>query len=327
MSSTPSFEISEIFKISSEEQFEQLALKTFQFQYQHNEVYRNYCHLIGKNKQDVDNLQAIPFLPIRFFKSHEVVAFEGRQQLIFESSGTTGMKRSTHKVFDASLYELSFMAGFELIYGNIEDYVIIALLPSYLENQQSSLIYMVDHLIEKSNHHMSGYYLNNPQQIKGIVDEYKGDKNVLIIGVSYALLDLAETKIDLSGTVVMETGGMKGRRKEMTKAELHQTLSRAFNLIDIHSEYGMTELLSQAYSIANQRFITPPWMKVLLRDRTDPFSFRSNGSGAVNVIDLANIFSCSFIETEDLGRIHSDGFEILGRLDQSDIRGCNLLVQ
>lgn len=327
MSSTPSFEISEIFKISSSAQFESLALKTFEFQYTHNAVYKNYCHLIGRNKAQVKDVEDIPFLPIRFFKSHKVTSFEGEASLLFESSGTTGMDRSKHFLLDPTIYELSFMAGFELKYGNIEDFIVVGLLPSYLENKHSSLIYMVDHFIQKSNHPMSGYYLNNKHQIQQLIDEYQSQKKILIIGVSYALLDLAESGINLNGVTVMETGGMKGKRKEMTKSALHEQLSSAFNVPNIHSEYGMTELLSQAYSSSNQTFQCPPWMKILLRDRTDPFHLKKKKSGAINVIDLANIFSCSFIETEDLGRFNPNGFEVLGRMDQADIRGCNLLVQ
>lgn len=327
MSSTPSFEISEIFKISSSAQFESLALKTFEFQYTHNAVYKNYCHLIGRNKAQVKDVEDIPFLPIRFFKSHKVTSFEGEASLLFESSGTTGMDRSKHFLLDPTIYELSFMAGFELKYGNIEDFIVVGLLPSYLENKHSSLIYMVDHFIQKSNHPMSGYYLNNKHQIQQLIDEHQSKKKILIIGVSYALLDLAESGINLKGVTVMETGGMKGKRKEMTKSALHQKLSSAFNVPNIQSEYGMTELLSQAYSSSNQTFQCPPWMKILLRDRTDPFHLKKKKSGAINVIDLANIFSCSFIETEDLGRFNPNGFEVLGRMDQADIRGCNLLVQ
>lgn len=327
MSSTPSFEISEIFKISNATQFESLALKTFEFQYNHNAVYRNYCQLIGRDIKEVSSIKNIPFLPIQFFKTQKVKSFSEEASLLFESSGTTGMERSKHYVFDPTIYELSFMAGFELKYGSIEDYIIVGLLPSYLENKHSSLIYMVDHLIQKSNHPMSGYYLNNKQQIQGLVDDYKTERKILIIGVSYALLDLADTAVDLNGITLMETGGMKGRRKEMTKAELHSRLRTAFNVSQIHSEYGMTELLSQAYSSSDQTFECPPWMKILLRDRTDPFHLKEGKAGAINVIDLANVFSCSFIETEDLGRFNSKGFEVLGRLDQADIRGCNLLVQ
>lgn len=322
------FNIHEIFNIESESTFLELARQTFEFQYEHNKVYRQYVDLINKKPKVVDQLEDIPFLPISFFKSHEVTCFKTEHPLIFESSGTTGQTRSKHIVLDPTIYQLSFIKGFEYFYGPIDNYLILGLLPSYMENDHSSLIYMVDHLIELSADKDSGFFLNDYNRLLEIIKSRKNDKKILLIGVSYALLDLTEKyQADLSGCLVMETGGMKGRRKELTKVELHQYLSEGLNVDEIHSEYGMTELLSQAYSKGSQLFSPPPWMKILTRQYNDPFSYESDKTGGINVIDLANIYSCSFIATQDLGKLRGNEFEIMGRFDDADLRGCNLLIQ
>ncbi|MBD3638622.1 MAG: acyl transferase [Crocinitomicaceae bacterium] len=321
------FDLHRIFSIQTESEFEEMAIRAFQFQADGCEVYRSYIDLLGVNPKEVAKVSDIPFLPISFFKTHEVKSYNGAAELIFTSSGTTGQKRSQHHVADPALYQLSFLKGFERFYGHIEDYVVLALLPSYMENDQSSLIYMVDHLIELSRDKDSGFFLNDYERLIEIV-QTRSDKKIILIGVSFALMDLAEKySPDLSSCIVMETGGMKGRRQEITRSSLHENLKSAFHVENIHSEYGMTELLSQAYAVSDGIFQSPPWMKVFLRNTTDPFQFIDKGSGGINVIDLANIYSCSFIETEDLGRYNNTGFEVLGRFDNSDIRGCNLLIQ
>lgn len=321
------FEITEIFKINSEERFAELALEIFRFQYQNNKLYRAYCDFVSKKPDNVHYLNDIPFLPISFFKSHRVVAFEGTEQITFTSSGTTGQLQSKHSVADATIYECSFLTGFQHFYGRPDQYYIFGLLPSYLEREGSSLIYMVDALINQSNSLRSGFYLNEYEDLIETIKQSQ-DKPCLLIGVSYALLDLAEYYPDLGNCIVMETGGMKGKRAELTKADLHEKLRKGLGVSAIHSEYGMTELLSQAYSSGDGLFSTPPWMKILVREPADPFHFQAAGkSGGINVIDLANIYSCAFIETEDIGKVKGNQFEILGRLDRSDIRGCNLLIQ
>ena len=324
------FSIDEIFNIENEEQFNELALRIFQYQAENNEVYKEYLFHLGTNISKVDSIYKIPFLPIEFFKTHQIITGDNEPVKTFFSSGTTGMERSNHYITDISIYEQSFVNGFEKQYGDIKDYCILALLPTYLENESSSLVYMVDYLIKKSKNSDSGFYLDNKLElIEKLSFLEKSGKKIILIGVSYALLDLTELiTFQLTNTIVMETGGMKGKRKELTKRELHQELAKGFGLNTIHSEYGMTELLSQAYSKEEGKFITPPWMKILIRDTYDPFAFLKNGkSGGINVIDLANINSCSFIETKDLGKINPDkSFEILGRFDYSDVRGCNLLV-
>ena len=321
---------SDIFTISSQKQFEKTALKVFRFQYDNNQVYREFCQLLKTDKQDVKTLQQIPFLPIQFFKSHAVVSSTNPIQETFTSSGTTGIYTSKHLVTDVSLYEESYRKGFSQFYGNIEDYTILALLPSYLEREGSSLIYMVKDLIELSNNSNSGFYLNQYDAlIKKLIDLDHSGQNVLLIGVTYALLDLIElNKFQLKNTIIMETGGMKGKRKEMIREELHEQLCTGFGVSAIHSEYGMTELLSQAYSLGNGVFECPPWMHILIREAEDALNYVSNGkTGGINVIDLANINSCSFIATQDLGKKNpNNSFEVLGRFDNSDIRGCNLMV-
>jgi phenylacetate-coenzyme A ligase PaaK-like adenylate-forming protein len=320
----------QLFTTQNEASFEALCLEVFQYQFENNKVYRSFCDLLYIHPSDVKSISQIPFLPIQFFKTHQIVANTAPAQEVFLSSGTTGTVRSKHYVSDLSLYKKSFRKSFELFYGAITDYTILALLPSYQERDGSSLIYMVDDLIKQSKNAHSGYYLND---LKGLTKELialdKKGKKVLLIGVSYALLDLiAKSQFQLKNTIVLETGGMKGRRKEMVKPELHKILKKGFGLATIHSEYGMTELLSQAYSQGEGLFKTPPWMKILIRDTEDPLSLLNNGkTGGINVIDLANINSCAFIATQDLGKTYADGsFEILGRFDNSDIRGCNLLV-
>lgn len=320
----------DIFTISSHKQFEKIALKVFRFQYENNLVYREFCDFLKTDVQKVKSLQQIPFLPIQFFKSHEVVSNTNEIQETFTSSGTTGMITSQHLVTDVSLYEQSYRLAFSEFYGNIEDYAVLALLPSYLERSGSSLIYMVKDLIELSNNEHSGFYLHNYDELISKLTELDNSgQNVILIGVTYALLDLIEKQhFQLKNTLIMETGGMKGHRKEMIREELHQILSQGFGVPSIHSEYGMTELLSQAYSLGNGIFECPSWMYILIRDTEDALSYVDYGkTGGVNVIDLANINSCSFIATQDLGKKYSNNtFEVLGRFDHSDIRGCNLMV-
>ena len=330
--------VDDLFKINSAFQFEELALSVFRYQANECEVYAKFLAGLSILPQTIKKLEEIPFLPIEFFKTHEVKTSEtDKKPIIFTSSGTTRSVQSKHFVSDISVYEKSYLKGFELAYGNIQYYCILALLPSYLERDGSSLIYMMENLIKKSNHSDSGFYLNNYDELISKINslESQGQK-ILLIGVTYALLDLTEQfplwkrgQGDLKRMTIMETGGMKGKRKEMVREELHSTLCKGFGLDKIHSEYGMTELLSQAYSKGDGIFNCPPWMKILIRDTNDPFSFlQLNKTGGINVIDLANINSCSFIATQDLGKLHSDNsFEVLGRFDNSDIRGCNLLME
>lgn len=319
----------EIFNINSSEDLERLAIEIFRFQYENVSIYRNFCSLLGKNPATVKHVENIPFLPIQFFKNHKVINEHLTEQAIFTSSGTTGVITSKHYVADVKLYEKSFLKAFTRQYGNPSEFAILALLPSYLERGGSSLIYMVEHLIEKTNNPNSGFYLYEMDALIAKLEllEESGQKTILI-GVSYALLDLIEKrKFRLKNTIVMETGGMKGRRKEMIKEELHEILKKGFGVSKIHSEYGMTELLSQAYSFSDGIFSCPPWMKILTRDTEDALSFTFGKTGGINVIDLANLNSCAFIATQDLGKTFADGtFEILGRFDSSDVRGCNLMV-
>ena len=327
----------DIFSISSLKQFEKIALKTFRFQYENNLVYREFCDFLKTDVQRVKSLEQIPFLPIQFFKSHKIVSNENPIQETFTSSGTTGMATSKHFVTDVSLYEESYRKGFSQFYGNIEDYVVLALLPSYLEREGSSLIYMVEDLIQKTNNPESGFYLHNHEElIEKLTTLDSSGQNVILIGVTYALLDLIEYSKSISfplwglggSTIIMETGGMKGKRKEMIREELHEQLCQGFGVTAIHSEYGMTELLSQAYSLGNGVFECPSWMQILVRDTEDALTYVADGkTGGINVIDLANINSCSFIATQDLGKKNpNNSFEVLGRFDNSDIRGCNLMV-
>jgi phenylacetate-coenzyme A ligase PaaK-like adenylate-forming protein len=320
----------DIFTISNQKQFDKIALKVFRFQYENNLVYREFCDFLKTDIQKVKSIQQIPFLPIQFFKSHSVVSNTNLIQATFTSSGTTGIITSKHLVTDMSVYEESYRKGFSQFYGNIEDYVILALLPSYLEREGSSLIHMVDDLIQQSNQPESGFYLHNYDElIAKLIQLDQAGQNVILIGVTYALLDLIEKhSFELEHTIIMETGGMKGKRKEMIREELHQQLCHGFGVKSIHSEYGMTELLSQAYSLGEGIFECPSWMQIVVRDTEDAMSYvREGKTGGINVIDLANINSCSFIATQDLGKKYPNGsFEVLGRFDHSDIRGCNLMV-
>ncbi|MGO4919259.1 acyl transferase [Maribacter spongiicola] len=319
-----------IFDIQTDGDFLTQALRIFKFQYDNNLVYQKFCTYLYVQPDAVQTLEQIPFLPIEFFKSKDVLSTTDTPEITFTSSGTTGSETSKHFVTDLSLYEQSYLKAFNHFYGAIEDYCVLALLPSYLERTGSSLIYMADDLIKKSNHPESGFFLNEYEQLyQLLIQLQKTDTKILIIGVSFALLEFTEQyHMSLQNTIIMETGGMKGRRKEIVRQELHQLLSNGFGVPHIHSEYGMTELLSQAYSKGNGIFDCPAWMKILVRDTEDPLTYLTNGkSGGINVIDLANINSCSFIATQDLGKINQDGtFEIIGRFDNSDIRGCNLMV-
>lgn len=320
----------DIFSIASKKEFEKIALKVFRHQYDNNTVYHNFCNLLGKSKQNVKSIKDIPFLPIQFFKNNRVVSNQEPIKITFTSSGTTGSSTSSHYLTDLNYYEQSFRQAFSQFYGNIEDYTILALLPSYLEREGSSLIYMVDDLIESSNNPNSGFYLHNYNElITKLTALDKEAENVLLIGVTYALLDLIEIQpFQLNNTIIMETGGMKGKRREMIREELHKILYSGFGVSKIHSEYGMTELLSQAYSLGDGVFECPPWMDIFIRDTEDALSYVDyNKTGGINVIDLANINSCSFIATQDLGKKYTNQtFEVLGRFDNSDIRGCNLMV-
>ncbi|SNR17769.1 long-chain-fatty-acid--protein ligase [Tenacibaculum jejuense] len=316
--------------INSTDEFEAKALQTFAYQFENNRVYRSFCDLLYTHPSDIKEIHEIPFLPIQFFKSHEVISGTAPIQETFSSSGTTGSVTSKHYVSDISLYEKSYLEGFEHFYGNIEDYVVLALLPNYLERKGSSLIYMVNDLIKRSKNADSGFYLNNLNELADKLTSLdNGHKKVLLIGVSFALLDLVEMhQFNFKNTIIMETGGMKGRRKELIRTELHHILKSGFGVDKIHSEYGMTELLSQGYSTGDGIFNCPPWMKILTRDTEDPLTItKTKKTGGINVIDLANYNSCSFIATQDLGKIYDDNsFEIIGRFDNSDIRGCNLMV-
>ncbi len=320
----------DIFSINGQKQFEKIALKIFRYQHENNVVYREFCDYLNVSVLKVKTIAQIPFLPIGFFKSHNVVSNTDAVVQTFTSSGTTGAATSRHHVTDVSLYEESYRKAFAQFYGNIEDYVVLALLPSYLEREGSSLIYMVEDLIKLSNNNESGFYLYNQKELAlKLKDLDNSGQNILLIGVTYALLDLTEEyNFKLNNTIIMETGGMKGKRKEMIREALHDQLCSGFGVSAIHSEYGMTELLSQAYSLGDGIFECPPWMQIHMRDTEDALTYISNGkTGGINVIDLANINSCAFIATQDLGKKYDNGtFEVLGRFDNSDIRGCNLLV-
>ncbi|HQF28972.1 MAG TPA: acyl transferase [Bacteroidia bacterium] len=319
------------FDIRTDSDFNNHALSVFAFQVKNVAVYREYLEALNFDVDSVHHYSQIPFLPVSFFKTRSVIADGFHSQINFTSSGTTGMITSTHPVADVKLYEQSFNRAFELFYGPVHNYCVIALLPAYLEREGSSLVYMADHLIKHSKHPQSGFYLNQYHELANLLNELSGRKQkTILLGVTFALLDICEKyNFNFPELIVMETGGMKGRRKEMIREELHDVLCAGFGVKKIHSEYGMTELLSQAYSKGDGIFITPPWMKILLREVNDPFAgVGSNATGGVNVIDLANYYSCAFIATQDLGKQYEDGsFEILGRFDHSDLRGCNLLVQ
>ena len=306
--------------------FEEIALEVFKFQYKNNPVYKKFVDYLGK--RNPTSCAEIPFLPISFFKTHEIRCFQKETEILFKSSGTGG-NRSTHFIESLVLYEQSFEPTYRHQLGNPEEQIILALLPNYVEQGESSLVYMVNQLIKLSNNTLSGFYLNDLEKInKTYQSALALGKKVVVFGVSYALLDLADQQIDLSQATIIETGGMKGRRKELTKEELHAALQKGLNVSYIASEYGMSELLSQAYSDKDGVFITPPWMKILIRDVNDALSYEDAGkTGGINVIDLANLYSCSFIATQDLGKSFGSTFQLMGRFDNSDIRGCNLLVE
>lgn len=323
--------IASLFDTSSAD-FNEKALALFHYQSQHNEVYKNYLHFLGRSVNRITQVHDIPFLPIGFFKTHEVQTGNLTPEIIFSSSSTTGSGQSYHRVKSAALYKNVFLKTFSLFLGRPDSYIFCAVLPSYRERNGSSLIYMVEELIRASAHPLSGFYAHDDKlhdTLEQLQQQAKLAKRTLLVwGVTFALLDLAEKKsLPLHESILMETGGMKGRRKEITRAELHSILQQQLSPKAICSEYGMTELLSQSYLISNNIYQCPPWMKILIRNNNDPFEIRETTgySGAVNVIDMANIDSCAFIATDDIGRIHKDGFELNGRLDNSDIRGCNLL--
>ena len=321
-----------IFSVT-ESGFSQLALDIFHFQYEANSVYNSYVNALGKTPSDVDEIEKIPFLPISFFRTDEIKTGKFNAEVIFKSSGTTQTINSQHHVKDVSIYTQSFTTAFKKIYGDPQKWCVLGLLPSYLEKGNSSLVYMVDDLIKQSQHPESGFYLYELEKLKETLFLLeRANQRALLIGVTYALLDLAEKfPMQLINTIIMETGGMKGRREELTRIEVHDQLKKAFGKTEIHSEYGMTELLSQAYAKKEGRFEFPPWMKVLIRDDEDPLTVQHSASGvvsgALNIIDLANVYSCSFIATDDVGKLYPDkSFEVLGRMDGSDLRGCSLLT-
>jgi phenylacetate-coenzyme A ligase PaaK-like adenylate-forming protein len=314
--------------------FEQVALQVFNFQYENNPLYKEYSNLLGKMPAKVDSVDKIPFLPIQFFKTKTIKTTEFEAEIIFESSGTTGSINSKHFIKNKKIYEESYLKGFRQFYGNEKDYCIIGLLPSYLERQGSSLVYMVNDLIKHSSHKNSGFYLYEYYKLKEILLQNEAAKQpTLLIGVTYALIDFAEqNEMELQNTIIMETGGMKGRKNEMTRNEVHKILSTKLGIKKVHSEYGMTELLSQAYSKGDGIFNCSSTMRVIIRDEDDPFKIsytleKEFIRGGINIIDLANLYSCSFIATDDAGKLYTDGsFEVLGRLENSDIRGCGLMV-
>jgi len=319
-----------ILSISSSQEFEKYSIEIFNYQFEKNTIYREFCRLTGKNSSNIRSSFEIPFLPIQFFKTHKIISSNQPIKKTFYSSGSTKNNLSKHHIIDLKLYEDCFLKIFTDFYGSPSQYNIIALLPTYLENKNSSLIYMVNKLIEKSENKHSEFYLDNYKKLKEkLLYLEEGDKKTILFGVSYALLNLIDFhKFKLKKTIIIETGGMKGKRKELIKSELHQMLKIGFGVKNINSEYGMTELISQAYSIHNEKFKSPPWMKIYIRESEDPMNIKTNNkSGGINIIDLANYNSCSFIATDDLGKLDKDGnFEILGRLDNSDQRGCNLLI-
>lgn len=321
----------DVFTIDKPKDFARECVRTFRYQYENNPVYHEFVNLIGIQPEQVNHPDAIPFLPISFFKTHSVWCGTGNPEITFTSSGTSGMKVSQHPVASLALYEKSFYEGFKFFYGNPEKYCLLALLPSYLERQGSSLVYMANKLIQLSSYAQSGFYLHNLDQLSETLAKCQKDKTpTILLGVSYALLDLADQyPQDLSSIIIMETGGMKGNRPEIPKLEMHRILSQAFQVPTVHSEYGMTELLSQAYSTGQGSFNTPPWMQLRIRDPYNPLAQQTIGKpGGINIIDLANLHSCSFIQTDDLGKQTPNGStQIMGRLKSSQIRGCNLLIQ
>lgn len=322
-----------IFNIKTEEDFLRGCLETFRFQYENVEIYRKFVDYLNIDPQNVNELAKIPFLPIEMFKNHQILNKNISTQLYFQSSGTTQMNLSKHFIADENIYKESIYKSFEQFIGKPEDFIFLGLLPSYLERQNSSLIYMVDYLMKKSDKPENGYFLYNHEDLFKLLNDLK-DKKVILFGVSFALLDFLDycnsnsQTLKLSDTLtVVETGGMKGRKEEMTKDELLKILQEGFKTDKIYSEYSMTELLSQAYSLGENIYRCPNWMRILVRNAEDPFNYEKDGrTGAINIIDLANIHSCSFIATQDLGKTTGDKFQVLGRIDHSDIRGCSLLV-
>jgi phenylacetate-coenzyme A ligase PaaK-like adenylate-forming protein len=317
-----------IFQVT-QNNFEAEALALFRFQAENNTIYREYIRLLGLDPLNVSRLHEIPFLPIEFFKTHRVATTEFTTDLLFESSGTTGTIQSQHWVKDPFIYERSFLEGFRLFYGNVENWCVLGLLPSYLERKHSSLVYMVEDLVKRSGHPSSGFYLYDHEKLKTQLKALEAEgQQTLLIGVTFGLLDFAEEHpMQLKHTVVMETGGMKGRRQEWTRQEVHQMLQAQLGVSSVHSEYGMTELLSQAYSSGEGIFKPVPWLKMFVREEDDPLKIYQEGKGVLNVIDLANVYSCAFIATQDLGHVYPDGrFEVLGRIDHSDVRGCSLML-
>jgi len=320
-----------IFSIRSQVEFADLAMEVFLYQYSNNAIYKAYVNSIKQGVDNIKTVKNIPFLPISFFKTHEVICSSDKEyDKVFSSSSTTSAVPSKHFVKDISVYVESFRNGFSHFYGDVKEYCVLALLPSYLERDGSSLVFMADDLIRQSKHEKSGFYMDNYSElVKTLRQLQEKNQKILLLGVTYALLKLAEEHpMLLKNTIIMETGGMKGRREELPKGEVHAILKSAFGVNVIHSEYGMTELLSQGYSKGDGIFKCPPWMRIVMRDLDDPFHVEfTNGKGAINVIDLANIYSCSFIATDDIGVLRSNGeFEIAGRIDFSDIRGCNLMA-
>jgi phenylacetate-coenzyme A ligase PaaK-like adenylate-forming protein len=323
---------SKIFSVT-EDNFRAVALETFWYQYNHNPVYHQYCNTLRVDIDKIKTIEAIPYLPISLFKTHTIVTTDFIPEAVFESSGTTGTINSKHLVKDINLYKESFTKGFEYFYGNPQDWCILTLLPSYLERNNSSLVMMAGELIKQSEHPLSGFYLDEKEKLFNTLQQLEQQQQkTILLGVTFALLDFAEQyPMPFWNTIIMETGGMKGRRKEITRQEVHNILCNSFHLPAIQSEYGMTELLSQAYSKAYGFFQCPPWMKILIRDEDDPLTIHSIArdnpvTGAINIIDLANIYSCSFIATDDAGKLYPNkSFEVLGRLDNSDIRGCSLM--
>lgn len=328
-------ETNNIFNIQTEQDFLNASLKTFRYQYENVEIYRKFVDFLNISPDEVDDLSKIPFLPIEMFKNHQILDRNVTTDLFFQSSGTTQMNLSKHFIANTNLYEESIYKSFEQFIGKPEDFIFLGLLPSYLERQNSSLIYMVDYLMKKSEKPENGYFLYNHSDLFNLLNQLQ-DKKVILFGVSFALLDFLdychserseESLKVLENLIVIETGGMKGRKQEMTKDELLKILQEGFKTDKIYSEYSMTELLSQAYSLGNNEYQCPNWMRIKIRNAEDPLSYEKEGrTGAINIIDLANTHSCSFIATQDLGKIIGDKFQVLGRIDHSDIRGCSLLV-
>ncbi len=319
--------VNKIFQVDAK--FNLLAKELCICQYRQNKVYKNWCNHLLIDPDKITSLQQIPFLPISFFKTDKLICGDENYDVLFESSGTTQLTKSRHFVKDINVYMQSFTNCFSIFYGDVKDWCIIGLLPSYLQQKNSSLVKMVDELIKLSNHSESGFYLDDYKKLHHVLTHLeKQNQKTLLIGVTYALMDFAaQFPMKLSSTIIMETGGMKGRRKELTRNEVHDFLKKQFAIKQVHSEYGMTELLSQAYSKNDGRFYAPPWMKVFVRDEDDPLSIKTKGKGALNIIDLANANSCAFIATDDAGEVFEDGsFTVAGRLDGSDIRGCSLMV-